>query len=153
MQIGIPQLQHSLSLKPILADQQAVHHARGVIIVRTADFAGGFGGLDDRGRDDIAVRTGDAVFGEFAGNDGFELVFQAEGDERDFFGWYGRSYVCVVVGREETVEFIVETTAAVAIAPFEPAERLACERGFVGEDGLGEGIGAYLGHLGIVRMV
>jgi hypothetical protein len=93
-----------------------------VVLVRSGYLSSGLGGFDDGGRDDIAVRAGDAVLGEFAGDDDFELVFQAEGDEGYFFGGDGGGDVRFVVGGEQAVEFVVEAMVAVAVAPVEPAE-------------------------------
>lgn len=75
MQIGIPQLEHGLSLEPILANQQAIHHTRSMIVVGTRDFASGFCSCDDCWVDDIAVWFRDALFLQFTWNDRLDLVF------------------------------------------------------------------------------
>lgn len=51
--------------------------------------AGVFGGLDDVFRYHGGIGLCDFPFFEFAGDDLFDLVFQAEGDAGDVFGRHG----------------------------------------------------------------
>lgn len=107
VQIGIPELEQSLSSEPMLAYQQTVDDTGAVVLIGAGDLAGGLGSLDDGGGDDIAVGSGDAIFGQFAGNDLFELVFQAEGSECDLLGGNGRGDFSFAVSREQPRQFVV----------------------------------------------
>lgn len=86
MQIRIPELQRSLPLKPPLTYQQAVHHARLVIIPSRFPCRSAY----------LACYNGrigfcDLPFFELAGNDLLDLILEAECNFGDFDGGEGRA--------------------------------------------------------------
>lgn len=119
MQVCIPQFELRLLFEPPIADQQAVHHTRSIVFVHAGNLASGLGCLENGSGEDIAVRLRDALFREFAWDDLFNLVLQAQGDEGDLSRGDGAGdAVFAVVGGEERLDLIVKT-ASVALVPRE----------------------------------
>ena len=87
-------------------------------MVGVAQLASGLCGRDNGVGDDIAVRGRDTLLGEFAGDDNFELVLEAQGDEGYLAGWDGGGDGFVAVGGEEGLELVAEVAAVVGV----PAE-------------------------------
>jgi hypothetical protein len=114
VEIGIPELDQRLVLKPSLADQEAkdlrtsqrrrrkrqesaaTYHARPVL-----GAAGLPGGLDDLCGDDGAVGLGDLVLGELAWHSGLNEVPQLESNARDIGGRNSRLELLVLMRRKD----------------------------------------------------
>ena len=81
MQFGIPHFRDCLFLEPFLDDQQTVYHARLVLLsART------FRRPHDRGCDNATVCFRYLPLVQLIRNHGFNLVFETQGDFRDFSG-------------------------------------------------------------------
>lgn len=93
VEICVPEFEHRLPFEPPQAHEQAVDDAR--LVILTARF---FGGEDDLFRDDGAVGFCDLPFLQLAGDDLFDLVFEAEGDAGDVFGGHGGFDAVIGVG-------------------------------------------------------
>ena len=121
MQVGVPELELGLHLEPVLDNEQAVDDAGAMVVGRArgpGDLAGGFGSLDDGRCQDVGVRSSDTLFGQLAGDDGLDLVFEAEGYEGNLLGRNGGRDSGIAVRGEEGLDLIVPA-AVVAVVPVE----------------------------------
>lgn len=75
VEVGIPQLDEGLVAPPLLVNQEAEDDA-GSMLAAT----GFLRGLDDLGRDDLAVRAGDKLRVELDGHALLDQMADAEGD-------------------------------------------------------------------------
>tara|TARA_R110002060_G_scaffold11825_1_gene17000 strand:+ start:516 stop:824 length:309 start_codon:yes stop_codon:yes gene_type:complete len=101
MQIGIPQLKHSLFLEPPFVDQEAVHHTGAVVIALC--FTSFASSLNNAMRDDSTVGFGDPGFLELAGNTFFDQISQAQSDLCNFGCGNGRGNCIFVVAWENCI--------------------------------------------------
>lgn len=84
-----------MSFEPLLTNEEAEYNAPSVLFA--ACF---FCCLHYRRGDDVAVWYSDAVEFELAGNHGFDLIFETEGNLGNLLRWYGGRYI-VFISRKD----------------------------------------------------
>jgi hypothetical protein len=87
VEIGIPEFGVRLLLEPLLHHKQTEDDASLVLL-----SSSGLRSVQHRLGQDRAMRFGDLILLEFAGNDLFDLVLQTQRDLGDFFRVDGRGW-------------------------------------------------------------
>jgi len=95
VEIGVPELHERQPLEPSQTDQKAEHNACAILILASLP-----GSLEHLFRDDRAVRAGDNLGLELAGNDLLDLILQPEGHLGDLLGRQRRGDLVVYIGRK-----------------------------------------------------